>query len=271
MTTNYNRRVWGAEKIYLNKKFFRYHHLNFGLKNLPKNGDLKMLDIGCGGGVLTTAFGEYRPNWQIIGVDISDISLKKAQEQISSNTKFLNANAYQLPFENEVFDGVVMFDVLEHLEGPVRAIKEVSRVLKKDGFFYLVVPIEGSIGNIYGLLYKMGRIDLKKIIGHVQHFTKGGIFKLLEGEKMVIQKKIYSYHFIYQLVNVAYFTILNFFRKDESFSLENEALKRGGQSKKVWQLVKTTLAVMINWESQILTNFPGQTLLVVSKKSGKNC
>jgi len=46
----------------------------------------------------------------------------------------------RLPFQDETFDAVFSFAVLEHVKDPFRSAQEISRVLKKGGILYCVVP-----------------------------------------------------------------------------------------------------------------------------------
>jgi len=55
----------------------------------------------------------------------------------------LLASTYFLPFKAETFDRACMFEVLEHLEKPSEALREISRVLKRGG------TLHGSIPNLY--------------------------------------------------------------------------------------------------------------------------
>ncbi|MEM2941946.1 MAG: methyltransferase domain-containing protein [Candidatus Bathyarchaeia archaeon] len=55
----------------------------------------------------------------------------------------LLASTYFLPFKAETFDKIYMFEVLEHLENPSEALREVGRVLMRAG------TVEGSIPNPY--------------------------------------------------------------------------------------------------------------------------
>ena len=50
------------------------------------------------------------------------------------------ADAHRLPFRDEVFAGVVMLDVLHHLERPIEFLKEASRVLKPGGRLAMIEP-----------------------------------------------------------------------------------------------------------------------------------
>ena len=63
------------------------------------------------------------------------------------------ADAQQLPFGNEVFSNIVLFDVLHHLQCPLLFFTEAQRVLKPGG---RIIMMEPGITPISKLLYKMG-------------------------------------------------------------------------------------------------------------------
>lgn len=90
----------------------------------------KTLDIGAGDGLIT-----YLINGE--GIDDNKIAVKLAKEK-GVNVKF--GDAYNLDYDDNSFDNILMGDVIEHLENPNPAIEEVKRVLKPNGYFYVVTP-----------------------------------------------------------------------------------------------------------------------------------
>jgi 2-polyprenyl-6-hydroxyphenyl methylase/3-demethylubiquinone-9 3-methyltransferase len=94
----------------------------------------KVLDVGCGGGFLSNALGEY--GFEVTGVDLSQESLKVAKSHDKTgNVKYIAADAYHLPFADGAFDVVTAMDFLEHVDKPNKVIAECSRVLKPEGIF----------------------------------------------------------------------------------------------------------------------------------------
>lgn len=95
----------------------------------------KVLDIGCGAGFLTNYLAQE--GYEVTGIDLSRSSLKEAQAyDRSKRVKYLYADAYDLPFEEDSFDVVCAMDILEHVEQPARLIQQASRVLRKGGLFF---------------------------------------------------------------------------------------------------------------------------------------
>lgn len=107
----------------------------------------KILDVGCGYGAFS--FEIAKKGGQVIGVDSCEQSLKIAKKYHShSGTKFVKMNAEKLSFSDASFDLVIMFDVLEHVTNPEKAIDESWRVLKKKGFLYVeYCPYYSLIGH----------------------------------------------------------------------------------------------------------------------------
>jgi len=93
------------------------------------------LDIGCG-------FGEFAGvvfDRLEMGIDISHNDLVKA-ENTNKYKELTLADTKNLPFKRGTYKTVVSVSVLEHVDDPQKAIAEVSRVLKKNGFFIFSVP-----------------------------------------------------------------------------------------------------------------------------------
>ncbi len=51
-----------------------------------------------------------------------------------------NLNRFPYPFKDNEFDYILASHILEHLDNPIKASKEITRILKPNGVLYLVVP-----------------------------------------------------------------------------------------------------------------------------------
>jgi 2-polyprenyl-6-hydroxyphenyl methylase/3-demethylubiquinone-9 3-methyltransferase len=72
------------------------------------------------------------------GIDLSLNSIKAAQEHAKKSNLQIDYQcgvAENLPYEENTFDAVVCFDVLEHVEDWKKVIGEIYRVLNKNGIF----------------------------------------------------------------------------------------------------------------------------------------
>ena len=97
---------------------------------------LRVLDVGCGGGLLAEEFA--RLGCAVTGIDPSGESLAAAREHAAAQGLTI---AYQrsmgeaLPFAADSFDVVYCCDVLEHVDDPEQVIAETARVLKPGGVY----------------------------------------------------------------------------------------------------------------------------------------
>ncbi|MEP3481534.1 MAG: class I SAM-dependent methyltransferase [Fuerstiella sp.] len=96
----------------------------------------RILDLGCGDGLnagkILTDLGDY------VGVDVSETAVKSARQ--NGYDASLIEDAVDLPFDDETVDAVVSMEVIEHLMFPLRAVEEVSRILKPGGIVLLTTP-----------------------------------------------------------------------------------------------------------------------------------
>jgi SAM-dependent methyltransferase len=102
--------------------------LNFYAENLPREG--KILD-------LMSSYESHLPegNYEVIGLGINEVELKNNPRLNSYVVKDINADP-SLPFEDEAFDVVVCDLSIEYVIKPLELLREVRRILKKDGRFF---------------------------------------------------------------------------------------------------------------------------------------
>lgn len=123
----------------------RYH--DFFLSNLKK--DETVLDIGCGEGYLAKDLAQKASH--VIGIDINETSLKKAQENAPSNTTFIHGDATNYAFK-EKFDVLVLSNVLEHIQN-------------REDFLRNISPLANTILIRVPMLDRDWTIALKKELG----------------------------------------------------------------------------------------------------------
>jgi SAM-dependent methyltransferase len=133
-SANFTETYFEEKKLAKDRKivFDFYYSL---VKKLKKSG--KLLELGCGYGFLLKRFEK---DFETYGIDVSRIAIKKAKE-ICKNSKIYLRDAHDLSiFKSNFFDVVVALHVLEHLKNPTKVIKQISRILKKNGIFLFATP-----------------------------------------------------------------------------------------------------------------------------------
>ena len=132
--------------------FTHYQVKKIAVKNLKITPNSKVLDLCCGTGDLGKIAKKLTPSCEVIGVDFSknmtDLAAKK-----SPNIKFMEQDATNLNFDDNSFDYVLMGFGLRNIKDRQAALKEIHRVLKKDGvFLHLDFGNKNFLNKIYDLI-----------------------------------------------------------------------------------------------------------------------
>jgi len=97
---------------------------------------LDLLDVGCGPGTLTVDLARRVAGGRAVGIDRSaDVIAKAAAHAASANVavEFAPGDVYALAYPENAFDIVHAHQLLQHLTDPVRALREMRRVLRPGG------------------------------------------------------------------------------------------------------------------------------------------
>src|ERR1043166_8379109 len=92
------------------------------------NQNPRILDVGCGTGANLKMLADYG---RAEGVDISPQAIEFCRERGLDSVKL--GAAEQLPYENDSFELVTALDVIEHLDDDIAGLREMRRVLRRDG------------------------------------------------------------------------------------------------------------------------------------------
>ncbi len=139
-----------------------------------------VLDIGCGTGIYLKFINNS------VGLDIS---YKMAEKSKLNTNKFVVVGSCEdLPFKKNTFDCIIsFFGPLNHCQIS-RSLKEIRRVLKKNGKFIFTVANVYDIRWIIKTVFKKGYNYVKKSINQ----KKGEIIKYIGGKKIKVKTNFYS-------------------------------------------------------------------------------
>ena len=157
--------------------------------------ELKILDIGCGGGLISEPMA--RLGAKVTGIDASEKNIKIAKiHSQESNLKinYLNSSPERLD-EREEFDIILNLEVIEHVENVELYIKSCNKLLKKNGLMFtatlnrtITSYIKAIVGAEYILRWlPIGTHDWNKFIRPEELEKKLSIenFKTIEVKGLV--------------------------------------------------------------------------------------
>lgn len=153
---------WSFYPIYIaTMKYVRKY-----IRALSKEA-VKILDAGCGEGVLVEEFSEQ--GYDIIGLDAN-----------YSSKYVMKGYLHQLPFDEETFSHVLLLAVLEHLNfaDQEQALSQLWRVLKPNGIFILSVP------------------NLAHLYSRISFLIKGQLHRTAAIKKHPGDRPICEYHYL---------------------------------------------------------------------------
>lgn len=145
---------------YFLPRFYLLNDIKYILKKYKFAGNI--LDFGCGGKPYKYLFKDAK---KYEGIDFINYSINK--DFYSEKPDFYFSDDYldnfNLPFNDNIFDNVVSFQVLEHHKNPQKMIREIFRVTKKGGYVLVSVPfLEGihEVPNDYQRFTQYGLVEL---------------------------------------------------------------------------------------------------------------
>jgi SAM-dependent methyltransferase len=143
-----------------------------------------ILDIGALSSPFTKGFGN-----KVIAIDIlpennefgfSEKTLNKLRKRGTLETIIMDAQ--NMDFADNMFDIVILTEVLEHISDDTKAAKEIIRVLRPGGYLFLTVPHLEKVPLAYG------------IKEHLRHYTKKNLIDLFGGEEIILLKDRFKFN-----------------------------------------------------------------------------
>ncbi len=168
----------------ISERNFTYQRIISIFNRHIKRSD-KILDLGCGIGVVSMYYG-HRSN-SVVGVDVSGnaISIGKKSVEFFDLKKFVKFKVLDFPneFLNETFDKIIFSEVLEHIRNEDKALSAIYKMLKYNGKLIISVPSENS------LLHKLGFTKkFDEEVGHLRRYALEYLKSKLEKNGFFVYK-----------------------------------------------------------------------------------
>ncbi len=141
-----------------------YTHRARMVESVGGHGPDRVLDIGCGRGLLLSAF--RRRGWEVQGTELSESAARYAREVARVPVEI--GRVEDLGFPDNSFGAVTLWHVLEHIHDPRVVLAEVNRILKPGGVLLVGVPnFSGFEARVFR--DKWFHLDVPR---HITHLTQ---------------------------------------------------------------------------------------------------
>ena len=180
-TDNYKKHTTGSslQKLLIDN-FYRNLFAEIG-KLQPES----VLDVGCGEGFTLQKLKDRGIGKKLEGIEYLDRAIEIGNK-IHPDLTLKQGNIYELPYKDNAFDVVLCTEVLEHLEEPEKALKELKRVAKH----YCVISVPNEPWFMLGNFLRGKNVSRwGNDIEHIQHWTSSEMKRFVGEELKVLLMK----------------------------------------------------------------------------------
>ncbi len=137
-------------------------------KNLKIEPKHLILDIGCGGGALIKEMLKHNP-LKVYGIDYSKtmicISIKKNNQAVQNKKAEITfSSVSQMPYTKNKFDIITAFETIHYWPNLANDFKEVKRVLKESGTFFIMNRFPDETSKWYDFVQLKTTAEYKRIL-----------------------------------------------------------------------------------------------------------
>ena len=149
-----------------------------------------VLEVGCGAGDTLLML---KKTYSVSGIDMSDEAVRITKEK---GVPVQKGDATNIPAAHELFDAVLALDVLEHIEKPDNALKEMKRVLKPGGTLVVFVPAFMFLWSVTDVLSH-----------HYRRYTRHELVALIESAGFTVVRSSYFNTLLFPLIALTRLTV----------------------------------------------------------------
>ena len=116
---------------------------------------LRVLDVGCGGGILSEALAERGAS--VVGIDLAESALQAAEaHRAGQAVEYRLESSRDAAARGESFDAVTCMEMLEHVADPAAVLRDIHALLKPGGWaFFSTInrTLKARLGAVYAAEY----------------------------------------------------------------------------------------------------------------------
>lgn len=146
-----------------------------------KDSGKRLLDIGCGDGKFV--YDAITQGYDAIGIDLSPDRISKGKELYNLNDAQLICQNIDDFSENQTFDIIVMWDIIEHVESPSSVLKSIRKISHENTkIFILTMSVDSLTYRVFG-----DEWNYMNPTQHLHYFSHETMRKMLEKEGFTLE------------------------------------------------------------------------------------
>ena len=161
------------------------------LRALEKYGAARpggvIMDVGCANGYMIEAIRASHPETEVVGCDYAVPPLEKLAGRIP-DVPLLQLDLVRSELPDAFCDGIVLLNVLEHIEDDMTALKQIHRMLRTGGVFVIEVPAGPSLYDPFD-----------RLVGHFRRYLMRDLVWKVEGAGFEVVDKSHLGFFAYPM------------------------------------------------------------------------
>ena len=150
----HGRAFWDVQGPYRTLHQINPARLQFVERFVVLSG-LRVLDVGCGGGILSEALAERGAS--VLGIDLAESALQAAEaHRAGQAVEYRLESSRETAARGEVFDVVTCMEMLEHVADPAAVLRDIHALLKPGGWaFFSTInrTLKARLGAVYAAEY----------------------------------------------------------------------------------------------------------------------
>ncbi len=140
---------------------------------------------------MISEIAQVYPHARYFGIDVYDKAIASAKKKYS-HINFNVASAQELPFKNNYFDLILFYETIEHVENPAKCLKEIKRVLNKNGNLIVAMDSGSLLFKVVWFVWENTKGRVWKN-AHLHPFHHQELEQLIRKANFKINEKIFSF------------------------------------------------------------------------------
>jgi len=174
-------------------RFVEQRRLSWIRRAVGDQPDLRILEVGCGGGHVLRMF----PRARRTGVDVSGVMIEKARRNLAEmDVDLIKGELSELDLPEHGFDRVICTEVIEHVTDPDQLLADIARMLHPQGRLVITFPNDRLINGIKKTLTRTSLVRLPGLSRiswggdefHLHAWSVNEMRTLLSGRYTIVQE-----------------------------------------------------------------------------------